>query len=137
MLGLFKYLDFLVGIVEQGLGIALPRAGLILPIGISFYTFQLVSYLVDVLRGEAPRYELRRLTLFVVLFPHLIAGPIVRHDEIIPQFADDPLRPGAAERISRGLALLVAGIGVKVFLADAWRALPIPSSLPPSTACLR
>ena len=118
VLGLFKYLDFLVGIAEQGLGITLPRAGLILPIGISFYTFQLVSYLADVLRGEAPRYELRKLTLFVVLFPHLIAGPIVRHNEIIPQFAEDPLRPGAAERISRGLALLVAGIAVKVFLAD-------------------
>ena len=70
------------------------------------------------LRGEAPRYELRRLTLFVVLFPHLIAGPIVRHNEIIPQFAEDPLRPGVAERISRGLALLVAGIAAKVLIAD-------------------
>ena len=119
VLGLFKYLDFLVSIAEQAVGVALPRAGLILPIGISFYTFQLVSYLVDVQRGEAPRYELRRLTLFVVLFPHLIAGPIVRHNEIIPQFACDPLRPGAAERVSRGLALLVVGVCAKVFLADS------------------
>jgi alginate O-acetyltransferase complex protein AlgI len=118
VLALFKYLDFLVSIAEQGLGVPLPRAGLILPIGISFYTFQLVSYLVDVLRGEAKHYELRKLTLFVVLFPHLIAGPIVRHNEIIPQFALDPLRAGAAERISRGLALLIAGIALKVFLAD-------------------
>ncbi len=118
VLGLFKYIDFGISILEEALGVTFPRAGLILPIGISFYTFQVVSYLVDVLRGEAPRYELRRLTLFVVLFPHLIAGPIVRHNEIIPQFAEDPLRPGAPERISRGLALLVAGIAAKVLIAD-------------------
>ena len=118
VLGLFKYIDFGISTLEQILSVTFPRAGLILPIGISFYTFQVVSYLVDVLRGEAPRYELRRLTLFVVLFPHLIAGPIVRHNEIIPQFAEDPLRPGVAERISRGLALLVAGIAAKVLIAD-------------------
>ena len=119
VLGLFKYLDFLVGLAEQALGVVLPRSELILPIGISFYTFQLISYLIDALRRDAPRYELRTLTLFVVLFPHLIAGPIVRHNEIIPQFALDPLRPGVPERISRGLALLVAGIAAKVFLADS------------------
>jgi alginate O-acetyltransferase complex protein AlgI len=118
VLGLFKYVDFLFGVLEQAFSLSFPRAALILPIGISFYTFQVVSYLVDVLRGDAPYYELRRLTLFVVLFPHLIAGPIVRHNEIIPQFASDPLRPGAAERVCRGLALLVIGIAGKVLVAD-------------------
>ena len=123
VLALFKYVDFLCGVLEQVLGVAFPRAGLILPIGISFYTFQVISYLIDVLRGDAPRYELRRLTLFVVLFPHLIAGPIVRHNEIIPQFASNPLRPGAAERICRGLALLVIGIAGKVLIADTLAAI--------------
>ena len=118
-LAAFKYLDFVVGLVEVAIHMPLPRSGLILPIGISFYTFQVVSYLLDVRRGEAPRYNLRRLMLFVVLFPHLIAGPIVRHNEIIPQFAADPLRPGAAERITRGLALFMLAVAVKVLLADA------------------
>ena len=117
-LACFKYLDFTIGLIEGATGVPLPRSGLILPIGISFYTFQIVSYLIDALRGQAPRYELRRLMLFVVLFPHLIAGPIVRHSEIIPQFSLDPLRPDAAERVSRGLAMFVIAIAIKIFLAD-------------------
>ena len=55
-----------------------------LPIGISFYTFQLVSYLIDVRRNEAPAYSLWSILLYISFFPHLIAGPIVRHNEIAP-----------------------------------------------------
>ncbi|MBI1384187.1 MAG: MBOAT family protein [Rhizobiales bacterium] len=118
VLGLYKYLDFFVSIAEDAIGSPLPRADLILPIGISFYTFQIISYLADVLRGEAPRYGIRRFSLFVVLFPQLIAGPIVRHNEIVPQFDLDPMREGVAERIAKGLVLLVAGLVAKVHLAD-------------------
>ncbi len=118
-LATFKYLDFLLSLVENSLQVSLPRSGIILPIGISFYTFQLVSYLIDVWRREAPRYELRKIMLFVMLFPHLIAGPIVRHSEIIPQFAADPLRSGAAERFMRGLALFILAVATKIYLADA------------------
>jgi alginate O-acetyltransferase complex protein AlgI len=99
VLGLFKYLDFGASLLSQVIGIEFAKASLILPIGISFYTFELVSYLVDRLRGTAPRYELRVFGLFIVLFPHLIAGPIMRHNEIIPQFAFDPLRTGMHERL--------------------------------------
>ena len=83
-LGTFKYLNFFEGVIGSITRIQLPRADLILPIGISFFSFQLISYLVDRLRGEAPIYPLRPFALFVLFFPHLIAGPIVRHNELIP-----------------------------------------------------
>ena len=115
---LFKYANFFTDIASGLTGLALARNDIILPIGISFFTFQCVSYLIDLLRGEAPQYPLRRLTLFVVLFPHLIAGPIVRHNEIIPQFDRDPLRQGLEQRLSRGITLFVIGLVLKVLVAD-------------------
>jgi alginate O-acetyltransferase complex protein AlgI len=118
VLGLFKYVDFGATVLEQVSGLHFAKASLILPIGISFYTFELISYLADRLRATAPRYELRVFGLFIVLFPHLIAGPIMRHNEIIPQFAYDPLRTGAAERIGRGLVLFLIGFVEKFFVAD-------------------
>ncbi len=117
-LATFKYLDFFISIVEDATGLVLPKSDLILPIGISFYTFQIVSYLIDALRGTAARYGVRHFSLFVVLFPQLIAGPIVRHNEIIAQFDYDPLREGWEERICRGLALFFVAAGAKVFIAD-------------------
>jgi D-alanyl-lipoteichoic acid acyltransferase DltB (MBOAT superfamily) len=117
-LATFKYLDFLLGSVESLTGIALPRAHLILPIGISFFSFQLISYAVDRMRRDAPIYPLRQFALFVLLFPHLIAGPIVRHNELVPQFALDPLRAGLWARIGTGLTLFSIGLGKKVLLAD-------------------
>jgi alginate O-acetyltransferase complex protein AlgI len=117
-LATFKYLDFLIGSAEAVAGIALPRAHLVLPIGISFFSFQLISYLVDRMRKEAPVYPLRPFALFVLLFPHLIAGPIVRHNELVPQFDEDPRRDGMWARISLGLVLFTIGLAKKVLLAD-------------------
>jgi alginate O-acetyltransferase complex protein AlgI len=117
-LATFKYLDFLIGSAEAVVGVALPRAHLVLPIGISFFSFQLISYLVDRLRGDAPVYPFRPFALFVLLFPHLIAGPIVRHNELVPQFADDPRRDGMWARICLGMVLFTLGLAKKVLLAD-------------------
>lgn len=117
-LATFKYLDFLISSLDAALGLTLPRAGIVLPIGISFFSFQLISYLVDRMRGDAPIYPLRVFALFVMVFPHLIAGPIVRHNELIPQFAGNPRREGAALRFSAGLALFTLGLAKKVLLAD-------------------
>jgi D-alanyl-lipoteichoic acid acyltransferase DltB (MBOAT superfamily) len=117
-LAAFKYVDFLIGSVEWAVGFALPRAHLILPIGISFFSFQLISYLIDRLRDDAPIYPLRPFALFVLLFPHLIAGPIVRHNELIPQFSLDPRRPGLWFRITAGLAVFTVGLAKKVLVAD-------------------
>ncbi len=117
-LATFKYLDFLFASAEWLTGLAMPRAHILLPIGISFFSFQLISYLVDRLRGEAPVYPLRPFALFVLLFPHLIAGPIVRHNELVPQFALDPRREGLWRRIAVGLMLFTLGLAKKVLIAD-------------------
>src|SRR5262245_12145492 len=117
-LAFFKYTVFLAREVAGLLGVATPPISIALPIGISFFTFQLACYLVDVARSDAHSYPWRRVTLFVSLFPHLIAGPIVRHHQIMPQLDADPLRPGLAERFAKGLAFFTIGCAKKVFLAD-------------------
>ena len=117
-LATFKYLDFLLASAESLIGFTLPRAHILLPIGISFFSFQLISYLVDRLRGDAPVYPLRPFALFVMLFPHLIAGPIVRHNELVPQFALDPRRDGLWRRFAVALVLFTLGFAKKVLLAD-------------------
>ena len=86
VLGFFKYALFVAGAAVSFVGLPEPGWNIVLPIGISFYTFELVSYLVDLKRGTGGHYGLRKFCLFIFLFPHLIAGPIIRHNEIIPQF---------------------------------------------------
>ena len=117
-LATFKYLDFLINSLDAITGWHLPRSGLILPIGISFFSFQLISYLVDLRRGDAPLYPLRPFALFVLVFPHLIAGPIVRHNELVPQFSLDPRRPGLAQRFAIAGVLFTLGLAKKVLVAD-------------------
>lgn len=118
ILGWFKYANFFLDSLSALVGTDLPHSDVLLPIGISFFTFELISYLVDLRRGKVPAYPLRGFCLFVFFFPHLVAGPIVRHNELIPQLADDPLRPGFAERFGKGLALFILGFAKKVLLAD-------------------
>jgi alginate O-acetyltransferase complex protein AlgI len=118
-LGTFKYLNFVLASIGAAAGISIPPMNIVLPIGISFFSFQLISYLVDRMRGDAPLYPFRPFALFILLYPHLIAGPIVRHNELIPQFELDPLRDGALGRIGRGLAIFTMGFAKKVLLADA------------------
>ena len=115
----FKYWTFLAENLVAATSLALPAPTIVLPIGISFFTFEIMSYLADVGWRDAPHYPLRRFSLFVMLFPRLIAGPIVRHHEIIPQFELNPLRDGLGQRLSIGAMLLIAGLVKKVFLADA------------------
>jgi alginate O-acetyltransferase complex protein AlgI len=117
-LGTFKYLDFILGSIGTTIGMTLPRANIVLPIGISFFSFQLISYLVDRARGQAPIYPFRPFALFVLLYPHLIAGPIVRHNELVPQFSLDPRREDMWRRIGIGLVIFTIGFAKKVLLAD-------------------
>jgi len=118
VLAFFKYLAFVAGAVVGIMGVPVQGWDLILPLGISFYTFELISYLVDLRRGDGPHYPLRKFCLFIFLFPHLIAGPIIRHNEIIPQFSLSPFRPGLSKRFAYGIAFFVIGCVKKVFIAD-------------------
>jgi len=118
VLGFFKYYTFAAENIVAATGLPIPQMTILLPIAISFFTFEIISYLADVGWKDAPRYPLRRFIVFVTLFPRLIAGPIVRHHEIIPQLDLDPLREGVAERMSRGVTLFVIGLAKKVYIAD-------------------
>ena len=117
-LALFKYANFLAENLLAVVGIEHEPWGLILPLGISFFTFQQISYLVDRYRGEAPVYGLLDYAAYVSFFPQLIAGPIVRHNELIAQFEPDPRTTANLELAARGLALFALGLTKKVFFAD-------------------
>jgi D-alanyl-lipoteichoic acid acyltransferase DltB (MBOAT superfamily) len=119
VLALFKYLGFFTGIANGALGTAWPVIALTLPLGISFFTFHHIIYMADASRGGAPLYSFRDYALYITLFPQILAGPLVRHSEIVHQFRDDPRRDGIEERMARGLVRLALGLAEKVFVADA------------------
>ena len=118
LLGFFKYANFFADSFTALTGVEHQRWSIVLPLAISFFTFQQISYLVDLKRGRAPAYDWLQYTAYIVFFPHLIAGPIVRHNELIGQFDADPHRPGAMETAARGLVLFTLGLVKKVFFAD-------------------
>ena len=118
VLGYFKYANFLLDSVGSLTGMPLPYADVILPIGISFFTFQQIAYLVDVMRGAPVERDIVSYTLFVSFFPHLIAGPLVHHAEMIPQFKRG--RTGRTTVLSaRGAAIFAAGLFKKAVVADS------------------
>jgi D-alanyl-lipoteichoic acid acyltransferase DltB (MBOAT superfamily) len=122
ILGFFKYCDFFIVSMRDALGTmgfdaSLQTLGIILPAGISFYTFQAMSYTIDIYRGEAePTENFGDFALFVCFFPHLVAGPIMRAHTLLPQVVQPrQLAPGAAEE---GLYLVVLGLFKKLVVAD-------------------
>src|SRR5213078_193112 len=113
----FKYTNFIFDSLNVLTGAPLPFVNIILPLGISFFTFQQIAYLVDVMRGARVERDIVSYTLFVSFFPHLIAGPLVHHAEMIPQFKRG--RTGrSAVLAARGLAIFAAGLFKKVVIAD-------------------
>ena len=117
-LGIFKYLGFFESIIADSTGWNPALARLALPLGISFFTFHHIIYLADLLKGRARVYSFRDYALYIALFPQILAGPLVRHREIIPQFSLDPARPGLEERIAQGIGFFVIGLFKKMFLAN-------------------
>jgi alginate O-acetyltransferase complex protein AlgI len=123
ILALFKYSNFFADSTNQLLGYflhhghALRHLSLILPLGISFYTFEAISYLVDVYRGDKPARNFYDYNFYIMYFPHLISGPIVRYHELSSQFKGGIQTP-AAERIFKGLELIILGLVFKVIIAD-------------------
>jgi alginate O-acetyltransferase complex protein AlgI len=116
LLAFFKYMNFFSDISENLTGTPLLSFRILLPIGISFFTFQQITYLVDAFRGKSARYDLLSYTVFVSFFPQLISGPIVHHSEMMPQFLRSS-RPETTS-IAIGLSIFIAGLFKKLVLAD-------------------
>jgi D-alanyl-lipoteichoic acid acyltransferase DltB (MBOAT superfamily) len=118
LLGYFKYTNFFIDTINS-LGSSLePLHNLILPLGISFYTFEQISYLVGVATGKGKHYDFPRFLLFVLFFPHLIAGPILSVEELIPQFCQENYRLDV-RNLSIGFTVFSIGLFKKAVMADA------------------
>jgi len=118
LLGYFKYAGFIVHNVTQVLGFEWQIGAITLPLAISFFTFQQITYLVDAYRGETKEYNFLHYCLFVMFFPQLIAGPIVHHREILPQFSRVLIYRFEYSRMAIGITMFVFGLFKKVVLAD-------------------
>jgi D-alanyl-lipoteichoic acid acyltransferase DltB (MBOAT superfamily) len=119
LLGYFKYAHFFVATADDLAGAHWTIANIVLPLGISFFTFTQIAFLVDVSRGIAAELNFLHYLLFVTWFPHLIAGPVLHHKEMMPQFAlAETYRP-SAENVSVGLTMFSIGLFKKVVLADS------------------
>ena len=118
LLGIYKYSDFLLRVLASAGLAPLVQFHLVLPLGISFFTFTQIAFVVDVARGKAREPTLSNYALFVTFFPHLLAGPIIHHGEMMPQFASASNKRVAWENVGRGLFLLAIGLAKKTFLAD-------------------
>ena len=119
LLGYFKYMDFFLGTLNGLAGadwFDLPH--IVLPLGISFYTFTQTAYLVDAYRGQAQNHSFLTYCEFVTIFPHLIAGPIINHREMIPQFVAEETFRVRWDNMARGLAIFTIGLFKKVAIAD-------------------
>lgn len=117
LLGIFKYANFFIDSINT-LGAQWHSLDIILPLGISFFTFTQIAYLVDVYRGVAQEYNLIHYILFVTWFPHLIAGPVLHHKQMIPQFTCPTIYKPNSGSIAIGLTLFSLGLFKKVVLAD-------------------
>ena len=116
VLGYFKYADFFISNINAVTGLSIPLLKITLPVGISFYTFQILSYTVDVYRGDvAAQKNPIDLATYVALFPQLIAGPIVRYSDIAQQLKN---RNHSFEKISAGMSRFIIGLSKKILIAN-------------------
>ena len=115
----YKYFEFALRVLDKiGLHHNIDTGGILLPLGISFFTFTQLGYLIDCKTGIAKDRRLLDYCLFVTFFPHLIAGPILHHREMMPQFANPGTYKFKLENLAVGLAIFVAGLAKKVLIAD-------------------
>lgn len=120
LLGYFKYSDFFIINLNRLLHEHISLLHLALPLAISFYTFQQIAYLVDSYKGETKEYDFLHYALFVTFFPQLIAGPIVHHAEMMPQFAKMKNKVKNYHNIALGLFIFSMGLFKKVVIADTF-----------------
>ena len=120
LLGYFKYADFFIKNINYLTNLDIKLLHLALPLAISFFTFQQIAYLVDSYRSETKEYDFLNYALFVTFFPQLIAGPIVHHKEMMPQFAKLKNKVKNYQNISKGLFVFSIGLFKKVVIADTF-----------------
>lgn len=120
LLGYFKYADFFIENVNLAFDGSMPLLNLALPLAISFFTFQQIAYLVDSYRAETKEYDFLNYAIFVTFFPQLIAGPIVHHAEMMPQFASKWSLVKNYKNIAMGLFIFSIGLFKKVVIADTF-----------------
>ena len=118
LLSYYKYFDFLINNINAVFHSGFDTLKIALPLGISFFTFTQIAYLVDAYRKEVQEYDFLNYALFVTFFPHLIAGPILHHSEMMPQFANIRKKVINHKNISVGLFLIAIGLFKKVIIAD-------------------
>lgn len=117
-LAYFKYANFFVDNINLIFQAGFNLERVILPLAISFFTFQQIAYLVDVWRGGSPRYSFVEYSFFVAFFPQLIAGPIVHHQEVLPQLAKERWKPVRMLNLQVGFTIFIIGLFKKMVLAD-------------------
>ena len=120
LLGYFKYSDFFIENLNLALGSSFEPLHLALPLAISFFTFQQIAYLVDSYRKETKEYDFLNYSVFVTFFPQLIAGPIVHHKEMMPQFSINKAKKIDTHHIAMGLFIFSIGLFKKVIIADTF-----------------
>jgi alginate O-acetyltransferase complex protein AlgI len=118
LLGYFKYANFFTDNLNHLTGTAFHIGHIVLPLGISFFTFTQIAFLVDTYQGKVKEFNFVHYALFVTYFPHLIAGPVLHHKEMMPQFAKRNVCHINWENIAVGLSIFVLGLAKKVMLAD-------------------
>lgn len=118
LLGFFKYAGFFATTLNDLLDLGVPAPEIILPIAISFYTFQQIAYLADVRNDLKAERSLLNYALFVTFFPQLIAGPIVHHKEMLPQYQNNPMRHLNLGLIALGVTIFTIGLFKKMIIAD-------------------
>ena len=118
ILAYFKYAYFILGHSEGTFAISFHSSSIVPPLAISFFTFQQICYLVETAKGEVYEKKILNYLLFITFFPQLIAGPIVHHKEMMPQFHNKKLYPESINYLSLGITIFVLGLFKKVILAD-------------------
>ncbi len=116
----FKYMDFFISNVNSIFNTNYAFLNIVLPLGISFFTFQQLSFVIDAYNREVPKYNIIHYASFVTFFPQLIAGPIVTHDELVPQFLDKRKKNINWDNLAKGIYIFVLGLAKKVLIADTF-----------------
>ena len=116
----FKYMDFFIDNVNTIFKTDWPFMNIALPLGISFFTFQQISFIVDTYRGQVPKYDFLTYACYVTFFPQLVAGPIVTHDEMIPQLLNPSKKTVDWDNMAKGFYMFAMGLGKKILIADVF-----------------